>query len=317
MRTARSRGSYTLRGRMSDANAPRAASAAPDADAYADGGAWSCPACGTAATRSYCAVCGERRLAKRDLSALALLSQVVESVTNADGRIFRTFSALVLRPGELTLAYAEGRRKPHLAPFQLFVIANVLFFFLQSALGFQVLSNTFESHLSQQSYSAHARALADDRLAAKGIDRVAYAPVFDAAVDVNAKALVVLLVPAYALLVWLMSLRSRRAGAIHWVFALHFVAFLLIALGVLVPLVGWLLSMLLHLLGGSDRQIDAPFAWLLVALLTLYAFTALGRVYGGAPYWRASKAFALSFALLLLMPVYRFVVFLITLYSTT
>jgi hypothetical protein len=279
---------------------------------------WSCPTCGAAATRSYCAACGERRLAKGDLSVLALLSQVVESVTNADGRIFRTFFALVLRPGELTLAYAEGRRKPYVAAFQLFLIANVAFFFLQSALGFHVLTNTFESHVTQQSYSAHAAAIADRRLAAKGLDRAAYEPVFDAAVDVNAKALVVLLVPACALLVWLMSLRSRRPGAVHWVFALHFVAFFLIAISGLVPLVGLPLSLLLHLIGGSDRQIDGPLSWLLVLLIATYTFMAFGRVYGGSLPGRVAKAFVLSFVLFfVLMRSYRFVVFLITLYSTT
>jgi len=314
MRTAQSGGSYTLRCRMSDAKSP----IARGADPYDAAATWSCPACGAAATRSYCAACGERRLAKGDLSVLALLSQVVESVANVDGRIFRTFWALVFRPGELTLAYAEGRRKPYIAPFQLFLIANVAFFLLQSALGFHVLTNTFESHVTQQSYSAHAAAIADSRLAVKGIDRAAYEPVFDAAVDVNAKALVVLLVPACALLVWLMSLRTRRPGAVHWVFALHFVAFFLIALVIILPLAAVPLSILFHLIGLSDRQIDGPLSWLLVALIAAYAFMAFGRVYGGSIAWRVSQASILSFALFfLLMRSYRFVVFLITLYSTT
>src|SRR6185436_12201561 len=130
---ARPGGSYTLPLPMSDANSARAASA--PADPKGDPPRWSCPACGAAATHRYCAACGERRLAKADLSVLALLSQVAESIIDVDGRVFRTFWALVLRPGELTLAYAEGRRKPYIAPFQLFLIANVAFFFLQSALG--------------------------------------------------------------------------------------------------------------------------------------------------------------------------------------
>jgi hypothetical protein len=301
---------------MSDAKSPLTASPSAGVDDAALG--WSCPTCGAAATRSYCAACGERRLAKGDLSVLALLSQVVESVTNADGRIFRTFWALVLRPGELTLAYAEGRRKPYVASFQLFLIANVAFFFLQSALGFHVLTNTFESHVTQQSYSARAAAIADNRLAAKGLDRAAYEPVFDAAVDVNAKAFVVLLVPACALLVWLMSLRSGRPGAVHWVFALHFVAFFLIALVIILPLAGLPLSILFRLIGVSDRQIDAPLSWLLVLLITTYVFKAFGRVYGGSLPRRVAKAFVLSFALFfVLMRSYRFVVFLITLYTTT
>src|SRR4029079_6700945 len=151
-------------------------------------------------------------------------------------------------------------------------------------------------------------ALAESGLASKGVDRAAYEPVFDAAVDVNAKAFVVLFVPACALLVWLMSLRSPRPGAVHWVFTLHFVAFVLIALGVLVPVVGWALSMLLYAFGGSDRQIDRPFSWVLVALVALYAFKAFGRVYREPLPWRAVKAVVLPFVLFfLLIRAYRFV----------
>jgi len=43
--------------------------------------------------------------------------------------------ALLQHPGELTLAWTRGVRKPYVAPFQLFLIANVLFFALQSATG--------------------------------------------------------------------------------------------------------------------------------------------------------------------------------------
>jgi len=37
---------------------------------------------------------------------------------------------LVRHPGELSLAWTEGVRKPYVAPFQLFLVANVIFFFL-------------------------------------------------------------------------------------------------------------------------------------------------------------------------------------------
>ena len=34
---------------------------------------------------------------------------------------------LALQPGELTRAYLDGRRTPHIGPIQLFVILNVVF----------------------------------------------------------------------------------------------------------------------------------------------------------------------------------------------
>src|SRR5215471_11073091 len=148
---------------------------------------WTCQSCGAAVSASYCGACGERRLSRGDLGVLTLLSQVFESITNVDGRAFRTFVALVFRPGELTLAFAEGRRKQYLQPFAVFVIANVVFFFLESLLGFHVLSNSFESHVEGQVYKQRALALATERLAKAGLTREAYEPVFDNAVDVNAK----------------------------------------------------------------------------------------------------------------------------------
>src|SRR6478736_326042 len=85
---------------------------------------WTCQTCGASASTAYCGACGEGRLSARELGMLALLAQVFESITNVDGRAFRTFRALFLQPGELTLAFLEGRRKQYIAPFQVFVFAN-------------------------------------------------------------------------------------------------------------------------------------------------------------------------------------------------
>ena len=278
---------------------------------------WSCPTCGAAVRARYCGACGERRLEPGDLRVLALFAQAFESLTHTDGRVFRTFKALLLRPGELTLAYAQGRRKSYIAPFQVFLITNVVFFFGQSLLGFQALSNTFRSHVENQVYSARVLALATERLAAAGVTREAYEPVFDHAVDVNAKALVVLWVPFCALLIWVMSLGAGRRGAVHWVFALHLVAFWLVVLAAILPLVGFTMSPVLKVFGLGDAWLDAGAAWLIVALSAVWAYHAFGRVYGGTTGWRAFEAAFLAFALLPLIRVYRLAVFLMTLYTTT
>ena len=277
---------------------------------------WTCQTCGASAGTAYCGACGERRLSARDLGALALLAQVFESITNVDGRAFRTFRALFLQPGELTLAFLEGRRKQYIAPFQVFVMANVVFFSLQSLLGFQVLSNTFESHVEKQVYSPRALAIATSRLEKVGITREAYEPVFNSAVEVNAKALVVLFVPPCALFAWLIALGRGRPGGVHWVFALHFVAFWLLLFSAVAPLGALLVGSALKVAGFSERLLDAIASWLLMALLAVWVYRAFGRVYGGGLARRLLGAAFIAF-LIPVIRVYRFAVFLITLYTTT
>src|SRR5262245_26150063 len=277
---------------------------------------WTCQTCGAAANMDYCGVCGERRLSSRDLSVLALLGQVFESITNVDGRAFRSFRALLLQPGELTLAFLEGRRKQYLAPFQVFLIANVVFFFLQSLLGFQALSNTFASHVEKQVYSPRALRMATERLEKVGLTREAYEPVFDSAVDVNAKALVVLLVPPCALLAWLISLGRGRPGGVHWVFALHFLAFWLLVFSALAPLLAPILGISLALAGLSESWLDPIASWLLMGLSAVWVYRAFGRVYGGGFARRLLGAAFIAF-LIPVIRVYRLAVFLFTLYTTT
>src|SRR5262245_14253272 len=160
---------------------------------------WTCPTCRDECATHFCGRCGEKRLDHHDLTVAGLVGHALESLTDVDGRVFRTVHDLVLRPGALTAAYMRGQRRPYFAPFQLFLVTNVLFFVLQSALGFQVLSNDLESHIGtrkgSQFYSAIARPIAERRLAATGRTSAQYTDVFNHAVRVNAKALVVAMVP--------------------------------------------------------------------------------------------------------------------------
>jgi hypothetical protein len=276
---------------------------------------WICPTCDISVSDSYCARCGEQRLGKRELSLAGLGAQAVESVANVDGRVFRSLRALLLRPGELTAAYLRGQRKPYVGPVQLFLVANVLFFVLQTALGFHALSNPLDSHLEDQVYSEWATTLAERRFESKGVTREAYAPLFDRAVAVNAKLLAVVLVPMFALLVSLLFLRSRRRAVAHLVFGLHFVAFLLLSLCAM-PLVAIPLVVALDLLGASERIADPIVTWILLPLCGVYAFHAFGRVYGGGMTSRALRSVVLAAALIPLIRVYRLLVFLVTLYTT-
>jgi hypothetical protein len=73
--------------------------------------------------------------------------QAVESLTSVDGRVLRTFTTLAVRPGGLTTAFLAGRRKAYLNPVALFLVANVMFFAVESLTHGLVFSTPLQSHL--------------------------------------------------------------------------------------------------------------------------------------------------------------------------
>jgi hypothetical protein len=106
----------------------------------------------------------------------------------------------VTRPGVLTVAYLEGERKIYSPPLQVFLLANLLFFVLHSPTGAKIFSAPLESHLHTQPWGAVAQRLIARHLETAHTTLDLYAPVFDEAVALHAKSLIILMVVPFALL---------------------------------------------------------------------------------------------------------------------
>jgi hypothetical protein len=122
--------------------------------------------------------------------------------------------ALLRAPGALTVAWCAGARKRYVAPLQLFMIANVIFFALQWLTDTNI-SSTLDSYLHHQDWSELAGSLLVRRLEATHATLDSYAPVFDRAVVLNAKSLIVLMTLGFALLAARLSAlggATRRAS---------------------------------------------------------------------------------------------------------
>jgi hypothetical protein len=161
---------------------------------------WICPACKRTVATNYCPDCGERSPSASDLTIRGLIGQGVRAFTDIDGRVIRSFRHLITRPGALTVAYTRGQKKAYLLPFEIFLVANVLFFAVQSLTGENVFSTTLDSHLHHQDWAAFAQQLVAHRVESLHTTLDRYAPVFDEAVGVNAKSLIILMVLAFALI---------------------------------------------------------------------------------------------------------------------
>jgi hypothetical protein len=93
------------------------------------GGPTACPNCGAPGTGTeiYCARCGqETSLALPTVRGL--LREAAGRYVALDGRLWRTVSALLFRPGFLTREYFAGRRRRYIRPARLFLVLSVALF---------------------------------------------------------------------------------------------------------------------------------------------------------------------------------------------
>ncbi len=275
---------------------------------------WTCPSCRTPVTTTYCASCGERALRAHDLTLRGLAHQAALAIVSVDGRLVRSVSCLLRHPGELTRAYMRGQRKPYIAPLQLFLVANVLFFAMQSMSGEKILSTSLAGHLQNQVWSPIARRLVTDRLQATHRTFDGYAPVFDRAVALNAKSLIVLMAVAFSASLPVLFHRSRQPFVTHAVFALHFYAFLLLVLcGALT------LTLADVRLGGAGLRSDGfdhALSLFILGVCAVYLWVATGAVYRAAGATRVLKVAVLVVGVAGIFLGYRGALLLITLFST-
>jgi hypothetical protein len=195
----------------------------------------------------------------------------------------------------------------------MFLMANALFFGIESLTGGTVFTTPLDSHLHTQPWSPVAELLVSHRLVAKQTTLEVYTPVFDRAVAVNARALIMLMALSFVVAPLVVFYRKRPLVA-HALFSLHFYAFLLLLLcaAAAVPPID-------RLLGGAgfaSEGLDHAIAISLLSACGLYLYVATGKVYGASGARRLLKVVVLTVAVATLALGYRFVLLLITLNST-
>ncbi len=158
------------------------------------------------------------------------------------------------------------------------------------------------------------RALVDAHLARVGKTMAENAPLFDRAVAVNAKFLIGLMVPPFALLLPRVFWRRPQPLAVHMVFALHFYAFFLVLF--CVPLVVMDVS---GLMGGPavpPLLLDQVLSAALALACAAYLYVAMGAVYGTRGVARVVQTAVLIFPTTWIFLIYRVLLLPITLYTT-
>jgi hypothetical protein len=274
---------------------------------------WTCPTCHRLRQTQFCAQCGEQPLRPRDLSILDLLAQLTKSVSKVDGRLIRSFRALIVAPGRLTVAYVRGERRNYLPPLTVFLVANALFFAMQSLTSTNILSSTLESHLRVQDWSPLAQSMVGWELASRNIGLADFAVRFNAAAVFYAKTMIVVMALAFSTILPLAFYGRHKRFGVHVVFATHLYSFVL-----LLYCVSLLVAELQLLSGGAGLASPNVDTFLTLANLLIcfaYLYVAIGAVYGAQGLPRVAKAALLAISVSAIVVGYRFMIFLVALYG--
>ena len=250
---------------------------------------------------------------ERELPIRGFVEQVVVAFTNIDSRLMRSLLSLLTSPGALTVAYLRGQRRPFIRPLQLFLLANVLFFAMESLTNSTIFSTPLDSHLHKQPWDGLAQGLVANRLTALHTTLELYTPVFDSAVALNARTLVILMALSFAPLLSVVFYRKQRPVVVNVVFSLHLYAFVLLLFsGALVLLT---VSVFFGGPGLASETLDKSLSVALMMTCAIYLYAATGAVYGEARTIRILKVVALTVGVAAIVLGYRFALLLITLYS--
>jgi len=275
-----------------------------------------CPNCGENFRSPFCPNCGEQRLAGKDYSLRRFLGEAFNILTNFESNLFRSFASLITRPGRLTAEYFKGRRKSYLKPLQLFIFCNLIFFFAESLTNSHTLTTPLSTHTNLLPHSTLARRLVEAEQQKRNLTYEDYRSRFDAAIEGQAKTLVIVMVPLYALVLQMFYWRPRRYYVEHLVFSLHLFAFLLL----LIAAMNVTLLLALHVRRIFDLnlwmlQSDNFVTFLMLSLCATYLLVALRRTYGQGIVRTALKCLALALCDLGVIQLYRFILFFTTFYT--
>ncbi|HKR15236.1 MAG TPA: DUF3667 domain-containing protein [Pyrinomonadaceae bacterium] len=88
-----------------------------------------CANCDAALVGVHCHECGQKKINPNEFAVKRFLARAVGDITDIESnKIFKTFVAMLIRPGVLTVEYLAGRRGNYIGPVKLYLTFSALYF---------------------------------------------------------------------------------------------------------------------------------------------------------------------------------------------
>jgi hypothetical protein len=223
---------------------------------------------------------------------------------------------LFTKPGELSNTYFHGGRSRYTKPLSLFIIINVIFFFIQPHTALFGYKYAHYMTIPRDASVVH------EHLRETGEVEATYQARFNENLQHQKKSILIVAVPVLALVMSVLFAGSGRTFAEHLVFSVQVYAFLLAYLAVtgllvLFPLMFGLMRLFpaaeqqLRILG-SEQAIDTA----LLCGLLVYLYLGLRRAYQTSRVRSVINAAIFSTTVILTIVAYQVVLFYLTFWTT-
>jgi hypothetical protein len=236
----------------------------------------SCLNCNTRLHGKFCHACGQKA-ASASVKLHDFVHEATHEFLHLDGKILNTLKLLVVRPGQLTVEFLEGRRARYISPLRVYLTFSLIFFTLAA-----ILPRSLEGAVKVQGGTGLKGDTEIERRLASGMRKAAMdADVVNHEVLKHLPKVMFVLMPVFALLIWAFYRKRQRFYIPHLYYSVHFhaFAFLVMAVYVIVNRIG----------------VPKQFAAMLILTVIPYHFVALRRVYGGSIGVTLAKGFAVGF----------------------
>jgi hypothetical protein len=278
-----------------------------------------CRSCGALLHGKFCSECGEKRFDKKDLTFKKIIVQFIDGLTHFDSKIILGIKLLVTRPGLLAKEYCSGVRVRYAKPLQLFFVINVVFFLLLSVAQINTFTTPLSVQMNNLEYSKFASSMIEHKLEKESVSPEEYnkrlqeySQKFNAKVSLFSKSLIIIIAPLFALVLQLIFVNRKRLYTENFIFALNFLSWLLL-LFITVQLI---ILPLKFLFKGPDIISNNIFSPLFFISIGVYCFYASLRFYNEKKWIAFVKCLVIPYLFFWVLTAYRFILFLITFYST-
>ncbi len=216
-----------------------------------------CKNCGTSFEGKFCPQCGQS-VKEFQQPVQALFYDFVGNMFAFDTRFWKTLSAVLLKPGRLALDFVRGKRVVYMPPFRFYLFVSFIFFLLLNNYSTQLARKTVNSEVAvswmEPSNQEEIQQVLDSIPEAKGMQfntqnweqeaedlsfLKEHPEILIKQWYTNISWGMFLLMPVYALLLWLFHRKYQRFYVTHFVLAINQHAFAFVVLSIMLALALW------------------------------------------------------------------------------
>lgn len=304
-----------------------------------------CLNCGHVVEKKYCPNCGQENKETKE-SFHYLFLHTIEDLVHYDSSFWKTIKLLLFHPAILTKEYLSGKRKKYVAPVKLYIFISFITFFILSLLPTTetnnkvVTKNTqkettlhkkekpfiqieeLEAIKSVEEYDSIQKTLPESQRASgiaeyfeKHLIKVytenteqEFSKKLIADIFKSIPKALFIIMPLFALIIWLFHNKQKWYYFDHGVFTLHYFSMLLLSFTIL-SLLEWLFSLF-----SNSINLSSVLNFLIFMLLSwwlFYFYRSHSKMYGESKSISRIKATAILFINLILI---SFILFILLVY---